>query len=733
MAAGGSAARVVKLNRAGGGAAAADDANAFSGEEDVLDQHAEDDPDAEGVFVDELKPGTRLLHGQYTILRYLNSGGFGITYLAKDSLDRTVVIKECFPGAFCRRSETIVRARSRAFQDDFRSIVRLFVQEARNLSKLVHPHIVGVHQVFEDNDTAYMAIDYVDGRDMLDILEDPQSALSPDQIVTWLKKMLGAVGFIHESGVLHRDISPDNILIDDRGNPVLIDFGAAREQAAKQSRALSALRVVKDGYSPQEFYIAGSIQTASSDLYALAATFYHAIAGAPPPNSQRRLAGIAEESGDPYIPLAGRFEGYPEGFLEAIDRAASVLPKDRIASAADWLKMIDPGAEVPAAEARDIENAVSRILRADEAAASTHAAQRMDAVAPRSRTGGVLVVAAVTVVALLGAAFLLSPAGEAPGSSGAGATMAESEAEGTAPVVAVDSAAAALPLPAPRSGSTRQETDPAPTPAPMVASLPAPVAEGGAAPAIAATPDAEPAPAVPEASDPVQDAGPGVAVALPEPAPAVDEPVGPNPDPAVLDEQIAAMRWERALPFETVPIRIGTDSFPAVDSFDPVVAALPGNEWLAQGVRIYAVNDEWVSDQAGIVAVIEALPEPAPGEDLVPHMRVRPDDTGPFQQVALSIPGVGTVELSNGTVFRIEREPKGWSTVVVTADESAQNGLRPGDVVIAESITGETLSAADSLERIVDRLARERLPVARFEVVRDGATEAAEMELARAD
>ena len=85
--------------------------------------------------VDELQPGTKLLHGQYTITRFLNNGGFGITYLAKNSLDRNVVIKECFPNAFCRRSKATVAARSRAHQSDLRLVVQLFVREAHNLAK----------------------------------------------------------------------------------------------------------------------------------------------------------------------------------------------------------------------------------------------------------------------------------------------------------------------------------------------------------------------------------------------------------------------------------------------------------------------------------------------------------------------------------------------------------------------------------------------------------------------
>jgi serine/threonine protein kinase len=151
------------------------------------------------------------------------------------------------------------------------------------------------------------------------------------------------VEFIHESGILHRDISPDNILIDQHGNPILIDFGAASEQVVRATRVLTGRRVVKDGYSPQEFYLTGAEQWPSSDLYALGATFYHVITGKVPPESQRRLAMVAEGSPDPYEPLAGRFSGYPPGFLEAIDQATRVMPRDRIQSASDWLELIEEG------------------------------------------------------------------------------------------------------------------------------------------------------------------------------------------------------------------------------------------------------------------------------------------------------------------------------------------------------------------------------------------------------
>ncbi|MEM0900915.1 MAG: hypothetical protein AAGI92_13295, partial [Pseudomonadota bacterium] len=134
---------------------------------------------------------------------------------------------------------------------------------------------------------------------------------------------------------------PDNILIDETGHPVLIDFGAAREEASRKSRMLSSVLVVKDGYSPPEFYVKGSQQGPSSDLYALAATLSHVITGEVPPESQVRLAAVAAKQPDPHQPLAGRFPEYESQFLAAIDKAMEIIPSRRIQSAEEWSLMID--------------------------------------------------------------------------------------------------------------------------------------------------------------------------------------------------------------------------------------------------------------------------------------------------------------------------------------------------------------------------------------------------------
>ncbi|MDJ1015380.1 MAG: serine/threonine-protein kinase [Paracoccaceae bacterium] len=319
------------------------------------------------TFADSLKPGIELLHGQFRIEKFLNAGGFGMTYLARDSLDRIVVIKECFPSSMCCRSDGNVMARSSQHQAEFDAVVKHFGAEARRLSKLQHPHIVGIHQVFEDNQTAYMALDFVRGRDLLDTIEDPRMKLHPRDVKDILLKVLEAVHYIHTNDVLHRDISPDNILIDGKGNPVLIDFGAAKEEATRASRALSALHVVKDGYSPHEFYIAGSTQDASSDLYSLGATFYHVLTGVAPPDSQARVSAIAAERPDPYVPVSGKFPMFEDAFLHAIDMALNVFPRDRLQSAREWIELIDTERRRSAALAqaeldRQIELSISRLV-----------------------------------------------------------------------------------------------------------------------------------------------------------------------------------------------------------------------------------------------------------------------------------------------------------------------------------------------------------------------------------
>ena len=290
----------------------------------------------------ELLKGTTLLQGQYEITRPLGVGGFGITYLARDSLTRQVVVKECFPNDLCERRGRIICAKQDNLQSAYQKTVWEFVGEARRLAKLKHPNIVAVHQVFEENHTAYIAMDHVVGEELLEILETTPERLTPALLKKTLREALEALQYLHRMGILHRDISPDNLMLGADDHLTLIDFGAARENSQPPNAMTASLLAVKDGYSPHEFYVENTAQFESSDLYSLGATFYSLITGAAPLDCWSRYQAVCNGQPDPYEPLATGGRPFDISFLAAIDRALSVKSENRIQSAAEWLDLLGP-------------------------------------------------------------------------------------------------------------------------------------------------------------------------------------------------------------------------------------------------------------------------------------------------------------------------------------------------------------------------------------------------------
>jgi serine/threonine protein kinase len=304
----------------------------------AFDESSDHDADLDDVLL----PGTVLFHGQYRITAFLNSGGFGITYLAKDNLNRDVVLKECFVPTFCRRSQTLVRARSESARPHVQKAIRSFMDEAQILADLSHQNIVRVLQVFEENDTAYMALEYIKGHDLLEIIDEKKAALTPDQIVAMTRKLVSALAHIHDQQLLHCDISPDNICVRADGEPVLIDFGSARKTMLGVGQRHTGFSMVKDGYSPQELYATSGPCGPYSDIYSLGASLYHAVMGKAPVDCQSRISAIIEGRPDPVKTLARTVTGYPPGFLAAIDKALAVQPSARHQSARDWQEAIAP-------------------------------------------------------------------------------------------------------------------------------------------------------------------------------------------------------------------------------------------------------------------------------------------------------------------------------------------------------------------------------------------------------
>ncbi len=720
---------------------------------------AEDELQIEG-----LQPGAKLLRGQYEIIRFLSNGGFGITYLARDSLERDVVIKECYPGALCRRNGDLVEPADPNHGDDLRAIIDLFIQEARNHARLVHPNIVDVHQVFEDNNTAYIAMDLIRGCDLLDYVENPDNESGPEFIIQVTEKMLSAVSFIHQSGMLHRDISPDNILIDENGEPVLIDFGAAREQAANTSAALLTLRVIKDGYSPHEFYVRGADQGPSSDLYVLAATLYHAISGERPIDGQTRLNAFNNGRPDPYKPLTGRHHGYPAGFLEAIDRAMEVHATDRLQTALEWLRMFrGPGVmfdtfayrpvsvivgmdrkdekaekERIKAESENAEAVVTALLagnadlvlgneeKTDDKPAKFKAEENPVAVDTVVKNGsggsGKLLVGAVLLAALgAGGYFVMT------GDQSAPETVSTST---QVPVVAEPEPVeqAAIAEAEPKTAETATEnTETTVTQDEPVEQVTAPD------PAVVETPAQEPVASDQSAEEPSAD---DIQTAAVQP---VSEPVS-EPEPVevptapvnLLENQLAYAHWDVDIPFSLSKRRASTGSVFAITSVEPGTDLSVIGDWVQRGAMIYTLNGEPVREDSSFAA--QALEDFAVDPDGYIRTAARYRTLGETrpQNGLLALPALRVFGLQNGVTLEARHSgSEGWQTVVSDVPEQSAGGLLPGDVLLSEKQTGLEISGPESLDAVLEGLIEQNEPQARLTVSRNGSETAAVMQLAQ--
>ena len=302
---------------------------------------------AESAYPDAL-PSQYRLHW-YVLERVLGQGGFGITYLARDTnLDQPVAIKEYLPvDVATRRADATVRPRTDDQGERYRWGLERFIREARTLARFDHPNIVRVHSVFEFNSTAYMVMRFEEGENFAALL-DRRRTLPEAELVRVLLPVLDGLALVHDAGFIHRDIKPDNIYIRADGTPVLLDFGSARH-ALGHARTVTIL--VAPGYAPfEQYYSSGESQGPWTDIYSLGATCYRAIAGVPPMDAIARSKGILGSTREILVPAraigAGR---YSARLLEAVDHALEFAEKDRPQSIADWRKELRGNGNTPVA------------------------------------------------------------------------------------------------------------------------------------------------------------------------------------------------------------------------------------------------------------------------------------------------------------------------------------------------------------------------------------------------
>lgn len=295
-----------------------------------------------------LPAGTRF--GELEILRTVGVGGFGIVYLAQDhALERKVAIKEYMPGQLAQRGEgSHVSVRSSSMAETFDVGLRSFVNEARLLARFDHESLLKVYRFWEENGTAYMLMPYLHGQ----TLKQMRQAMTERPTEAWLRKLLAplldGLGLLHAESVVHRDISPDNVLLpDDGGDAILLDFGAARHAIGDQAQNLTT--ILKPRFAPIEQYgeSAGLRQGPWTDLYALGAVVHFLLTGHTPPAATTRTVA------DTYEPLSRMdLPGISPRFLATIDWCLGVRPQDRPQSVAQVRAALDGRLEPPTLPAK---------------------------------------------------------------------------------------------------------------------------------------------------------------------------------------------------------------------------------------------------------------------------------------------------------------------------------------------------------------------------------------------
>ena len=278
-----------------------------------------------------LKKETRL-NGRYIIKSVLGEGGFGITYYGEDNLfGSEVALKEFFPqGIVTRNNEytddvTVTYAK----QDEaFLAGKRRFIDEARVMAKFSSDQgIVRVTDFFEANNTAYIVMEYLDGVTLKEYLKENHQ-IPVDELMGLLAPLLESLDDLHQSGLIHRDISPDNIMVLKDGSVKLMDFGAARDYTEFGEKSLSI--VLKPGYAPAEQYQSRGVQGPWTDIYALCATIYKCITGKTPEDSiQRVMEDELKKPSELGVDISPQME-------KALLKGMSIAPKERYQNLKDF-------------------------------------------------------------------------------------------------------------------------------------------------------------------------------------------------------------------------------------------------------------------------------------------------------------------------------------------------------------------------------------------------------------
>ena len=291
----------------------------------------------------QLKPDTILQGGKYRIIRTLGQGGFGITYEAEQvNLGRKVAIKEFFMREYCNRDECTeqVSVPSVGSQELVSRFKEKFLKEARLIGALDDAHIVRIHDVFEENGTAYYVMEHLSGGSLADKCQEGKP-LSESAALKYIRQIASALEYLHSlpTPMNHLDIKPSNVLLNAKGEAVLIDFGISKRYDFTGAQTSSTPVGISQGYSPLEQYRDGGVRVFSpmTDIYSLGATLYKLVTGTTPPSASEVLT-----DGLPDLPHA-----ISSRVRDAVFAAMQPRPNDRPGSIKDFLALLNDNETLP--------------------------------------------------------------------------------------------------------------------------------------------------------------------------------------------------------------------------------------------------------------------------------------------------------------------------------------------------------------------------------------------------
>ncbi|MDR0550119.1 MAG: serine/threonine protein kinase [Deltaproteobacteria bacterium] len=282
----------------------------------------------------------------YQIVSVLGQGGFGVTYKAKDvKTEKFVVIKEHFPQDLAARVQVSYQVipKNSTSETEYQRSLNSFLREAETIAQFSHTNIIQIIDYFEILGTAYYVMPFYEGQTLAEKLaKAPQGKTTTQEVLTWLPPILSALQAIHAQGILHRDLKPENIFFKTINQPVLIDFGSARN--ALTATLPTTVVVITPGFSPPEQYSRLiSTQGPWTDVYALAAVIYNCLTGEIPATAAARQAAVAENEPDP---LAAKLsvlakENHP-ALIAALEKSLKLVRKKRIQGIKQFSEALNP-------------------------------------------------------------------------------------------------------------------------------------------------------------------------------------------------------------------------------------------------------------------------------------------------------------------------------------------------------------------------------------------------------